>query len=245
LLGALVLKAKFEMKRTSAYPRAGFTLVELLVVILIITVLLTLGAAGFRNAGGKGVSTAIPSTEAIFEEARSVAVGKGTRSRVLIDIDDPKIEGNYLRRMFVIFEKTDDNGDPIPNAWELSGKAYIFPAKTYFSRQYSKKNHKSQSGNLDTMTLNGVSGMYNSKKAGYLYYEFNSEGICTTGLNGDGYDAPSFVIGSGARGKGQEEPRTTSEGRRDFGGFVIWRNGATSVFRNPTQIIGSEEPTTF
>ena len=53
---------------------------ELLVVILIITVLLTIGAAGFRNAGGKGVSTALPSTEAIFDEARSVAVGKGTRS---------------------------------------------------------------------------------------------------------------------------------------------------------------------
>lgn len=243
--GQLFSKPDFPMKRPLTRSRAGFTLVELLVVILIITVLLTLGAAGFRNAGGKGVSTALPSTEAIFDEARSVAVGKGTRSRVLIDVDDPKSEGNYLRRMFVAYEETDDNGDPIANSWKLAGRAYIFPPKTYFSRQFSKKDHKSQSGNLDTMTLSGVSGMYNSKSAGYVYYEFNAEGICTTGLNGGDYKAPSFVIASGARGKDQAEPRTTSDGRRDFGGFVIWRNGATSVFRNPTQIIGADSPKTF
>jgi hypothetical protein len=27
-----------------------------------------------------------------------------------------------------------------------------------------------------------------------------------------------------------------AEGKKDFGGFVIWRNGGTSVFRDPTQI---------
>ena len=220
-------------------------MVALLVVILIITVLLTLGDAGFRNAGGKGVSTALPSTEAIFDEARAIAVGKGTRSRVLVDVDEPDKESNYLRRMFVIYEETDANGVPIDNSWVLGGKAYILPPKTYFSQQYSKKNHKTASGNLENMSLTGVSGLYNSKKGGYLYYEFNAEGICTTGLNGDNYSAPSFVIGNGARGSGQTEPRTTSEGRRDFGGFVIWRNGATSVFRNPDQILDGASPTTF
>ncbi|MGB6219802.1 prepilin-type N-terminal cleavage/methylation domain-containing protein [Haloferula sp.] len=233
------------MKRPKQRSRAGFTLVELLVVILIITILLTIGAAGFRNAGGKGVSTALPSTEAIFDEARSVAVGKGTRSRVLIDVDDPDSESNYLRRMFVVYEETDDNGEPIENSWKLASKAYIFPPKTYFSRVYSKKNHRAGSGELENMTLSGVSGLYNSDGDGYLYYEFNAEGICTTGLTGTDYNAPSFVIGNGARARGSLEPRTTSDGRRDFGGFVIWRNGATSVFRNPTQIIGSESPTEF
>lgn len=235
------------MKRPNERSRAGFTLVELLVVILIITVLLTVGAAGFRNAGGKGVSTALPSTEAIFDEARSVAVGKGTRSRVLIDVDDPGSESNYLRRMFVVFEEIDDSGEPIVDSWKLAGKAYIFPPKTYFSRVYSRKNHRAGSGGLDTMRLSGrdVPSLYRSSGDGYVYYEFNAEGICTTGLSGVDYNAPSFVIANGARGRGDRTPRTTSDGRRDFGGFVIWRNGATSVFRNPTQIIGSESPEEF
>lgn len=232
------------MQRPTNSSRAGFTLVELLVVILIMTVLLTIGAAGFKNAGGKGVSTALPATEAIFDEARSVAVGKGTKSRVLIDVDDVDDESNYLRRMVVAYEATDENGEPKANNWVLASKAFVFPPKTYFSREFSKKNHKSKSGELDEMDLTGVAGLYDGK---YVYYEFNAEGICTTGLDGSGgdYNAPSFVIGNGARGKGQEKPRTTSEGRRDFGGFVIWRNGATSVFRSPNQIIGSNEPSNF
>lgn len=232
------------MQRPSKSTRAGFTLVELLVVILIMTVLLTIGAAGFRNAGGKGVSTALPSTEAIFDEARSIAVGKGTKARVLIDIDDAQSENNYLRRMVVAYEETDENGEPEPGKWALASRGYLFPPKTYFSQEFSKKNHKGRSGNLDEMNLTGVAGLYEGK---YLYYEFNAEGICTTGLDGSSgdYNAPSFVIGNGARGLGQTEVRTTSEGRRDFGGFVIWRNGATSVFRSPNQIIGSDEPKTF
>lgn len=234
------------MQKPNTSKRTGFTLVELLVVILIMTILLTIGAAGFRSAGGKGVSTALPATEAVFDEARAVAVGKGTRSRVLIDIDDPKKESTYLRRIFVVYEETDDNGEPIENSWKLAGKAYVFPSQTYFSQEYSKADHKNGSGQLDTMQLSGVSGMYNSKAQGFLYYEFNAEGICTTGLKGTGdYSAPSFVIGAGARGQGDDKPRTTADGRRDFGGFVIWRNGATSIFRNPSQILDGATPTTF
>jgi prepilin-type N-terminal cleavage/methylation domain-containing protein len=232
------------MQKPSAHSQAGFTLVELLVVILIMTVLLTIGASGFRNAGGKGVSTALPSTEAIFDEARSIAVGKGTKSRVLIDVDDVQSESNYLRRMVVVYEETDDEGNPIEGEWALAGKAYVFPPKTYFSKEFSKKNHKSGAGQLDEESFNFDGSLYDGK---YLYYEFNAEGICVTGLSpsGEDYNAPSFVIGNGARGKGQAEPRTTNEGRRDFGGFVIWRNGATSVFRDPSQIIGNSSPKSF
>lgn len=208
------------------------------------SILLTIGAAGFKNIGGKGVSTAMPAIESLFDEARSIAMGKGTKTRVLIDIDDPDDEQNYLRRFVVIYEAIDDEGKPVEGDWELGGKAYVVPSGVFFSREYSKKNHEAGSGNLDEMTLTGVAGLYNGK---YLYYEFNSEGICTTGLSGAGsdYSAPSLVIGSGVRGQGSETPRTTSDGRRDFGGFVIWRNGASSIFRNPNQIVGSNSPTDF
>lgn len=194
-----------------------------------------------RGTGGAGVSTAVAQTEAIFDEAKAVAVGKATRSRVLVDIDDADSE-EYLRRVVVAFESLDENGEPLEGDWELAGRGLTLPDSVYFSREFSHKNHDAGSGDLDEMELTGVSGLYDGR---YLYYEFNSEGICTTGLGTDGsYSAPGFVIGSGRRNPG-EQPRTTSDARRDFAGFVIWRNGATSVFRDPQQILGSSDPTQF
>ena len=70
-------------------------------------------------------------------------------------------------------------------------------------------------------------------KGSYYIYEINSEGICKT-------PGASFVIGAGSRVLSKSAtvsaPRVTSAGVRDFGGFVIWRNGSTSVFRSPEQI---------
>jgi len=229
------------MQSNSFRRSRGFTLVELLVVTLIISILLTVGSVAFRGAGGKGVTAAMATTEALFDEARSIAVGKGTRSRVLVDIDDANSD-TYLSRIVVAFEELDDEGNPVADSWQLVGRGYKLPDKTYFSREYSKRDHEGGSGDIQEMTLSGVSGLYEGR---YLYYEFNSEGICTTGLASTGdYSGPSFVVGSGARPKGQG-PKVTGDGKRDFGGFVIWRNGSTSIFRSPDQILGGATPTTF
>ncbi|GAA5482291.1 prepilin-type N-terminal cleavage/methylation domain-containing protein [Haloferula sargassicola] len=223
-------------------PHHGFTLVELLVVVLIISILLTLGAGALKGAGGKGVTTAVATSEAIFEEARSVAIGKGTTSRVLVDVNSVKSD-TYLRRIVVAYLKLDENGEPMEGDWELSSRGYSFPDGVFFSKEFSRKDFQTGGGQLDEMSLSGVSGLFNGR---YLYYEFNSEGICTTGLSTSGeYRSPSFVVGHGARPKGEPDPRTTSEGRRDFGGFVVWRNGATSVFRDSSQILGDRDPNKF
>ena len=86
------------MNLRPARTSGGFSLIELLVVILIISLLLTLGAVGLRGIGGKGVTTAITTTEAVFDEARAIAVGKGTKSRVLVDINDIQNLETYKRR---------------------------------------------------------------------------------------------------------------------------------------------------
>ena len=67
---------------------------------------------------------------------------------------------------------------------------------------------------------------YSDKK--YAIYEFNGEGIFTEA-------GASFVIAAGVRPKGKE-PRTTASASKDFAGFVIWRNGRTSTYRNPDQM---------
>ena len=229
------------MNSQSHPSRNGFTLVELLVVMTIISILLALGAAGIRNVGTGGVSTAVAQAEAFFNEARAVAVGSGRPSRVLIDIDDADSD-TYLRRLVIAAQATDQDGLPIPGQWELSGGVLLLPSSVYFSQQFSRKDHQGGTGSIDQMQLTGVSQNFLGT---YGYYEFNSEGICSSGVAADGsYTAPGFVLGRGVRDPGGE-PRTTGDGRRDFGGFVIWRNGSTSVFRDPGQILGNTDPTEF
>ena len=46
------------------------------------------------------------------------------------------------------------------------------------------------------------------------------------------------MVGTGTRtpGGSDRRPRVIGTAKLDFGGFVIWRNGNTSIFRDPRQI---------
>lgn len=207
----------------------AFTLVEMLVVIAIMSILMTAGAIGLGGMGGKGVTSGVASAESLFDEARSIAVGQRTRTRVLIAKDLDNNKADNLRRIVVASEALKPDGTPDTDNWILSSRGAVLPDQTYFSQEYSKKDQKAGSGDIEVMpSLSAAKAAY---AGSYYYYEFNAEGICTT-------PGAGFVIGAGARSvkNPTEKPRVTSAGKRDFGGFVIWRNGRTSVFRSPTQI---------
>jgi prepilin-type N-terminal cleavage/methylation domain-containing protein len=216
---------------------SGFTLVELLVVVLIISVLLTVGAVGInRLTSGKGVANGVSNVEALFEEARSIAVGKGTKARVLVDKNSSG--ENYLRRFLVVSQELDpQTGQPKdPESWELSSRGVTLPEGTYFSQKFSKKD-QSGGGQLEEMTLGQSATVKKDFVGDYFYYEFNREGLCTT-------PGATFILGAGARPQGQE-PRVAGGAKRDFGGFVIWRNGRLSAFRSPDHIGIPSGATTF
>lgn len=215
----------------------GFTLIEILVVIAIISILMTAGAIGLGNlSAGQGTSTAIATCESLFEEARTIAVSKRCKARVIVDIDDPSKE-NYLRRVAVVHEEIDEDGNVVADTWVLASRGYVMPSGTYFSQNYSSKATESGSlGDLDEFDLTGAN-VSSSYEGTYAYYEFNAEGI---------FLAPgsNFVVGSGARPKGGE-PKVTKSAERDFAGFVVWRNGRTSTYRNTNQIeehVGTDLP---
>ncbi|MEO5916106.1 MAG: prepilin-type N-terminal cleavage/methylation domain-containing protein [Luteolibacter sp.] len=214
----------------SKHHRA-FTLIEMLVVIAIMSILMTAGAIGLGGMGGKGVSSGVATAESLFDEARAVAVGQRTRARVLISHDLTNSPAENLRRIVVANAEVDPatGKEKTPLNWVLSSRPQLLPDQVYFSETYSVKDQKSGSGALEEMTLStGVKAPFAGK---YFYYEFNAEGISTT-------PGASFVIGNGSRGLNSptDQPRVTSSGKRDFGGFVIWRNGRTSLFRSPAQI---------
>jgi prepilin-type N-terminal cleavage/methylation domain-containing protein len=218
-------------------PRqSGFSLVELLTVIAIISVLMTVSVVGLNGlAGGKGVSTAVSTSEAVFEEARSLAIGKRTSAAVLISVQDPQNRDTYLRRMVVAYKEIDPVTNEQKGDWVLASRGATLPDKVYYSATLSKRNHKNGSGSMDRVSLSNVKREYSGE---YYIYEFNSEGICTT-------PGASFVIGMGTLPIGDKHPRVIASAKRDFGGFVIWRNGSTSIFRDPSQILTSGDLTKF
>jgi prepilin-type N-terminal cleavage/methylation domain-containing protein len=222
----------------------GFTLVEMLVVIAIMSILMTAGAIGLGGTSGKGVTSGVASSESLFDEARNTAMSKSLRSCILVAKTLTNNSGDNLRRIIVAYEETDTDGRPKkPNSakpdWVISSRGLLLPDQTFFSMTFSKKDHAG-TGDLDEITATRIVDSSGSALKAtspyigtYFIYEFSSEGICTT-------PGASFVIGSGTRGLTASAlagpPKVTAAALRDFGGFVVWRSGSTSVFRSPEQI---------
>ncbi len=213
--------ASLHSSHLSRKASSGFSLVEILIVIAIISILMTAGVMGLKNLSvGKGTSSAISTCESLFNEARTIAMSKRCKARVMVDVNDPNSE-NYLRSVVIAHQKINDDGTVDPNAWVLASKAYVIPDATFYSRVYSQLE---DGGNIPEETMSGEN--FTARYAGnYAYYEFNAEGVA---LN----PGASFIIGGGIRPKGQE-PRFISDAEKDAAGFVIWKNGRTSTYRNP------------
>ena len=220
--------------------RSGFSLVELLTVIAIISVLMTVATVGIGGLlAGKGVTTAVSTTEAVFAEARTLAMGKLTNAAVLVSVQDPTNMDTYLRRLVVAYKEVDPVTNKQSDEWTLASRGVTLPEKVYYSQTLSVKDNKNGGGSMSKVSLGGTN-VKRDYQGQYIIYEFNAEGICTT-------PGASFVVGTGIRTAGSSEtrPRLISSAKRDFGGFVIWRNGSTSLFRNPLQILKNGDNITY
>jgi len=121
-----------------------------------------------------------------------------------------------LRRILVAIETG-------PNQWELTDRGEFLPANVFFSQEFSQ----SPNGEISSGSIPGLGGAFGGD---FFYYEFNAEGIAA--MPGAG-----FVVGSGVWPPGDTgRPRVGRKGERDFGGFVVWRNGRTSLYRSPAQM---------
>ena len=227
------MKHHSSQRRSSFLVAPAFTLVEMLVVISIISVLLTVGTLGLKNLSkASGVSAGLPIAEALFAEARAIAVGKGTKTRVLVhgqnDRDDEFHRDRFLRYMAIQYLDTKGTEDVADDTWEIASRGSSLPKGVYFMKRLSE---------TAALTLEKTPPIKlpGQSMTTCYYYEFNAEGMITF-PEPSGNDVPRFVIQSGRLPPGADEPSATDGSKKNMGGFVIWRSGRTSLFRHPDQI---------
>lgn len=223
----------------------------MLVVIAIMSILMTAGAIGLSGMGGKGVTSGVATAESLFDEARSTAISKNMRACVLVAKELTNNPAEDLRRIIVAYEEVDNvatsstfgqaknptNANP---KWELSSRGAVLPDQTFYSSVLSKKDQANGSGTIRTVQSTDFVSAKTALTGEYYIYQFNSQGILIDPGNANFQGGSSFIIGTGARNMSktstEQPPLVTATSKRDFGGFVVWRNGRTSVFRSPDQM---------
>ena len=225
----------------SPRKRVGFTLVEIMAVMMVIAILLSVAAVGIQNIDrGQATTTALAVTESLFDEARSEAVGRGTRARLLIhkELNDKELEDRerYLSYMCVAVESTDQEGDARGGGWEIITRGTKLPSGVYFSPEESERvAEKVGVGKPGVMSIDlpgeGTTGSDALKEC--YYFEFNPEGVCVDSEDAGLAPGAAVVLISGTRPRDEEEPKIMKNNKV---GFVVWRNGRTSIFRSPEQI---------
>jgi len=230
--------------RQTRFYAAAFSLLELLVVISIIAVLMTIGSYGIKNfSKASGVSAAIPIAQGVFSQARSLAIEKGTDTRVLIHYYNNTLRLNRERMLrYMVVQYFDDKGTAVTtdDEWVTASKGVKLPDGVFYSPALSGRGVAPNVGGGRT-----VDARLPAQAVGLIstcvQYEFNSQGIITKPEpdSGSAYgnNVPRFVIRAGGLPAGETEPIPASgAGERNVGGFVIWKNGRTAVFRHPDQV---------
>ncbi len=245
----------FNLNRISEQPKRlithrmpnkkGFTLIEILVVMAIIATLLAFGVGSIKNMSkSQGVSSAVPIADAVFEQARQIAKSSGVPTRVVIYADtsgsNEDKRDRHLRMMAVAtgrdaagvaVNKLDD-----VTQWKLVSRPVSLPNNTYFNANLSNQ----PSTASETAIFPGST----TAKSCYVY-QFNSEGALIDASTSLSITDGQFVVQAGKLLPGQDLPKEDSGAKRDIGGFKIWANGRSALFRSPNQIVDSSSDPTF
>ncbi|GAA5494844.1 hypothetical protein Rhal01_01008 [Rubritalea halochordaticola] len=217
-------------------PR-GFTLIELIAVIMVIAILMGIGATTLKNVTtAKGVNTGVPIAESIFSEARSLAKGRGVDAYVIIYADTSDNDADMTEKLYRYMgvatnAEYDANGNLTEGSGtlRLTSRGSMLPTKTFLNANLS--------GLTDADKMPVLIPGSSDPKECYVY-RFNSEGILVEPtLSGANGPQALFVIQSGVMTPGSDFPKELPKNEKDVGGFAVWRSGQTSVFRHPDQIL--------
>ena len=243
------------MKRFRRRITAGFTMIELMVVIAIISLMMVMAASVLRDPGkGRSMDSAIDMMESLVREARATAQGNDTYTRIIIANDPSSAtarDSRHLRFMTVqMFRKNDGNGagadgtDVVHKGkWVSTSAGVMLPSGVYFSPHYSRP--------VEWMDgedgLGQDSARLSNKGSTKIYcIEFDEKGRFAAPGASPGNPTRAqrmvFIYGHPGSGKSAKDgiiPASTDNLKRPAGakGVVVWPNGNTTRLRTIDETI--------
>lgn len=242
------------MKTAAHKFRKGFTLVELLVVMVIMGVLMVMAANVLQESGkGRGVDSAVLLLENLVREARTTAIGNDTPTRIIIvdsERDTTKSSGHLRSVSVMMFRKTDRvKGEYDGSIIQRDGKwvtvsSEMLPPQVFISPYYSRALEWTE-GNETTMLGKDSMHLPGRGTTRVYYIEFDEKGRFVSPMADplNPTRAQRIVVMSARRDQSKKSKNglqaliLDNKGRPvGAKGIVLWPSGDTSRLRTIDQI---------
>lgn len=233
---------KDTRNRTS---RKGFTLVELLVVIMIIMMLSGIIVVAIQPTESQNLASAQRTLQGLIQSARTTAVMRNTPTRIIIYAEVPasmleseKLSKSYRFMGVVAWDAADNAWKPVNRGVSLPNGIYFIPPGAPTSSSSTSAYYagtlpaaalesKDGSGTLTAVQFNFPSE--GSPNENYYYVEFDSTGLLSSSEHGN---FVSLVVMPGAPDQTTGVPALAGEQLFQATGIYVRRYGNSVMYND-------------